>query len=295
MVAFSDYMFDLDGYVFGRGQQVILDGEDGFSPGVAGVRVQDAEMDREDARAFGRDLFSGPTWSWSLITDRANPEQALATQEALATAWRAEDVRSTPGAVSVLRYGVGGRLRRVYGRPRRFAGTPNNRILSGVIPMTVDFQCADHLTYDDTQTTLTVKASASTNGGFVTPLITPVTTLQRSGSREGTGVVGGSAPTWAVVTFIGPSSNPRLELENGWVVGLNASIAAGVSVVLNPRPWARTVLRGGTASMAGSLTRDTRLAQMLLRPGGVSFTYSAEDPTGTSRATVAWRNATYAL
>ncbi len=290
-----DYQFELSDVVFGRDSVIKLDGEDGFDPGVVGIDVQDTDYEQEDGRYFGIDRLRGPTWSWKLFTDRQTAEQALATLASLAQVWRADDVRLKPGEYLPLRYAVGGRTRRVYGRPRRLSFPPENRILGGFIPITADFVTADALHYDDVLSQTTMSLSPAVSGGFLVPFKMPLATIRPTSSRENVVQVTGDAATWAMVTFHGPVVAPSLQMDGGWEVGLDVALTAGQSVTIDARPWARTAIRNDGASLGGRLTRSSRLADMKLPPGSRVFHYRGADATGTSRATVAWRNASHSL
>jgi hypothetical protein len=290
-----DYQFELSDVVFGRDTDIKLDGPDAFDPGVAGIDTQDANFEQEDGRRFGIDRLRGPTWSWQLFTDRETPEQALASLGAFSKVWRADDVRLISGAYLPLRYAVGGRTRRVYGRPRRLSHPPENRILSGLIPITCDFVTADALTYDDELSSSTMSLSPAVSGGFLVPFEMPLSTLRPTRSKENTVVVTGDAASWAVVTFFGPVTAPVLVMDGGWEIGVETVLTAGQSVTVDAHPWARTAIRNDGASVAGRLTRRSRLAEMKLSSGGHTFQYRGVDDSGTSRATVAWRNASHSL
>lgn len=291
-----DYEFELDGFTWGPFADVILDGHDAFDTGTVTLRSQDSAFAQGDGVQFGRDFREGQTWSWKLLTNRQTPEEALDTLGTFSALWAADRVRSKPGAVLPLKYRVGGRERRVYGRPGRLAAPPNNRILSGVVPITCDFRCADGLTYDEEPDQATVSLQPAVEGGFGFPLVFPLITAEIVGSREGEIVVGGTAATWPVVTIHGPVINPRVALLNEpWEIGLDYSLAAGESVVIDTHPWARTAVRSDGGSLGGYLTRKTRLSTAQLTPGRHSFVFRGTDETGTARATIAWRNASHSL
>lgn len=293
MADLKDYQFELDDYAFGLGLPMLLvDG--GFDPGSASWRTQDQPHAHGDGTTFGRDQLDGPTWAWELGTDQGDPASALKVLADFSKAWRATEARQTPGAVLALRYALAGRTRRVYGRPRRLAAPPNNKILSGWIPVTCDFQTADALHYDDTEESLSVGITTSSAGGLTSPLKEPLATVTE-GAETRTGInVGGDAPTWAVVSFTGPVSNPYVEL-GGWHCGLRGSLADGEEVTIDSRPWVRTAVRNDGASMGGRLDRKTYLDRMLLPPGGYEIVYGGGSSVATSTATVRWRSAFHAL
>ncbi|MGL5850182.1 MAG: hypothetical protein ACRCZD_05290, partial [Phycicoccus sp.] len=211
----------------------------------------------------------------------------------LARAWDASAVRSTPGALSVLRYNLGGRVRRVYGRPRRFSVAMRTTLWSGVTAAVADFQLADVLHYDDELQSVGVSIVPASTGGLVSPLKSPLSTLG-GGARQGVISVGGSAPTPFRATVRGPITNPWIA-GPGWRIELATTLASDQSITINTRPGASSVLRQDGASMAGSLSRTTRLSTAVLRPGPSEITFGGTDPTGTASCTLTWRNAHHSL
>lgn len=292
----SDYQFEVDGFVFGLGRPVFVE-EDGFDPGTAEWRVQDGVIAQGDGRQFGRDFREAPTWAWNLGVDRDSESNALATLGEMAQVWANEKRRRIPGAVATLRYRIAGRVRRVYGRPGRFGSAFDNRISQGYNAVTADFRLADHLHYSDVENSVTFAlGSTSSAGGLKSPLVDPLRTTQRLASqRSGSVGVTTDAPTWAVVTIKGPISQPTVELVGGWKVSLDMVLTSSDSVTIDPRPWARTAILNGSASVGGRLGRLSRLADMLLPRGEHQFTLSGAATSVGATATVSWRDAHYGL
>ena len=297
MTALADHQFELlptmsasDGQVFGIGSDVSLN-EDGFHPGDDDWTTEDDVNPRRGGAAFGRDTLNGPTWGWDLHVNRDDESGALETLAAFKTAWRAQAIRSTPGAVIPIRYQLDGRVRRIFGRPRRYSGPPNNLILSGMVPITVDFQCSDSYTYDDQETQLTIPAQTGSVGGFIFPAVFPTTTLP-PGLGNASAVVDGDAETYPVITFVGPLTNPELSTPE-WTLRLNRSIGIGSQVVVDLRPWAMTVMLNGTSSVAGSLGRGKGqyLSDMKLQPGINAMAFRASTGSDAGYCTVRWRSA----
>lgn len=293
MTVVGDKQFELDGYLFGLNAPVLCPDE-GFDPGTAGWDTQDQSNALADGGSFGRDRLRGPTWAWELGVDEEDEDSALATLALFATAWRAEDVRNTPGAVCTLRYTVGGRTRRVYGRPRRASWPPSNRILGGWIPITADFQCADALHYSDTETSESLDVTTSEEGGLTEPLEEPLSTVTSGAVTSGEVVVGGDAPTFVIVTFTGPVSYPNIAV-NGWHCGINGWLADGESITVDSRPWAPSVLDQDGANKSGRLDRFTYLQQMRLTPGTHDLDFGGASEVEGATATVKWRDAFHAL
>jgi hypothetical protein len=260
-----------NGAVFGIGQDVSLD-DGGFIPGSTDWAIQDGENSQNGATSFGRDRLVGPTWSWQLHINRATEQEALATLRPFRAAWHALHIRDTPGAVIPLRYQLEGERRRIYGRPRRFEAPPDNKILSGYVPVQVDFKCVDGFVYDDVMREAVLQVgkeledpNVDSGGGFVFPLTFPHVTLPPT--RQQTQLsIGGDAPAYPIVRFNGPIVNPRLVTDD-WTLSLDYTIPDGQYVEIDTRPWRMTALLNGNASVAGFLGRRQRLSQVRFKPG----------------------------
>lgn len=293
----EDYQFDLDGVTFGLHCPVgLVDG--GFDPGSADWRTQDVANPVGDGTAFGRDYLNGPTWAWSLFTDQEDASTALDTLATLAQVWRNPGGRQVPGDVRALSYRLKGRTRRVYGRPRRLAYPPDNKILGGFIPIAADFVTADALHYDDGESSLTIGTVPFSPGGFPSPGTTPWTSVGGIGERTNSILVEGDAATYPVITFAAGANavaaNPRLTIGDT-VYRLDYVIPAASSVTINTLPWAQTVLTPAGASIAGALSRDTRLDRAGLQPGVHVVSFYCEDLSGQATCTVSWRSAHHSL
>lgn len=263
--------------------------------GAADVRTQDNPNPVGDGDLFGRDTLSGPTWAFDLVTNTKDHAAALAVAEDFARVWRSG--RDKPGAVVPLRYFTAGRLRRVYGRPRRYAGpAPDLATRQGRAKITADFKCANDLHYEDDQRSSPVLTLlTNTSGGFVLPGVLPIETLS-GGERQGViDDVGGEAPTPFEVTIKGPIRAPWAA-GPGWRLELpNVVLAYDQSVTAATYPWALTVKRNDGTNLAGGLSVRSRLANAVMRPGPGEFTFGGVDPTNTATCTIRWRPAYYSL
>lgn len=276
------------GQVFGIGESVSVDNA-GFIPGDDDWDVEDEVNPRRGGVNFGRDTLAGPTHGWNLHVNESDVPTALTTLAAFKAAWRALNVRRTPGAILPVRYRINDRYRRFYGRPRRFSAPPDNMILSGFIPVTVDFQAVDAFFYDDEEQVIILGLQSGSEGGFSFPATFPVSTLP-AGDYEQQAVVGGDAPTYPVVRFTGPVTNPSLGTED-WNLSLALDIAADDYVEIDLRPWAMTALLNGNGSVAGQLGRRQPLADMVFEPGNHTLLFRGTSDLSTATCTVRWSNA----
>lgn len=286
--------FDLAGLTFGGHHSPLQ--VSSFSPGTPEARTQDVTNDVADGDTFGRDYLTPPTWSWDLFTDLDTDHGAHELAEQVAAIWLDEDLRSRPGAVIPLRYLMAGRWRRVYGRPRRYAG-PDGGLLTalGRAEMTADFKLAHHLHYDDIEQAAQVGTVPARVGGFVFPAVFPLTTATRTESeRSSQFTVGGSAPAWPRITVEGPISDATISVGT-WSMRLTGAIAYDQSVIVDTAPWMRSITRGDGAPLAGALHPTTSMLDLKLKPGHYELKLTGTDLTGTARATIAWRDAYYGL
>lgn len=297
----KDHHFELlpsvsatDGATFGIGLDVSLD-ENGFVPGSTDWGVQDTENSQSGVTAFGRDRLLGPVWNWQLHVNRTSEAEALATLRSFRTAWHWLDGRSTPGKVTALRFQLDGKKRRIYGRPRRFEAPPDNRILSGYVPVSVDFKCVDGFIYDDTMTEVVLQLGQNledegvdSGGGFVFPATFPVNTLPVT-NRQSQLVVGGDAPAYPILRFTansGPLINPGF-VSTDWRIDLEYTIPSGSYVEIDTRPWAMTVLLNGSASVAGRVGKRQRMSKMRFKPGRFEGKMVGSS-TGVATCSVKW-------
>ncbi|WP_431976088.1 hypothetical protein [Micromonospora haikouensis] len=261
------------------------------------IATDDAPRPRADGRAMGVDYRGAASITFELLVLGASEAEVRQRQTVLALAWRADAVRSTPGAVAELSTVVAGRPRVAYGRPRRFAPAAK-RPREGVIPVVADFAMVhDDCWYDPAVEQEVVSLVPPSSGGLVAPLVTPLTTVPAT-AVPGSVRVGGDLPAWPVITITAgaaPLSGPVVQVTGLWALGLAVTIPAGQSVTVDTRPWRRTVLRDSDgASLAGTLSRSgARLAQAAVPPGVYEIALRGQDVSGTATMRFAWQK-TYA-
>lgn len=283
----GDLSYVLDGYEFGQGTDVLVTD---VEIGQADIVSNDATLPMQDGLRFGRDYRAGRVITFEMIVMLGTGAPALDALARLETAWLADPVRSTPGAVSVLSLTRGGRTRRVYGRPRRFALAPE-RDRFGWISATADFQCVDHLFYGDAELVTTVGMSTPEVGGLVGPLVGP---LDAEAFTEGSLDinVGGTLPAWSVIRINGPIVDPSIELVGHWKFQLRTTLASDQWITVDPTPWNRAVRRSDGVNLAGRFTYDSqRLSHLRVPPGRQQFILRGLDPTGSASAAIHLREA----
>jgi len=288
--------FELAGYLIGRDQPVFVTD---FQTGSNGERLQDTPNPYGNTRFFGRDQKDPATWSFEFSVaqeDGAAPDSGvLDSLERLATVWNTAVDATDPGAYTSLRYMIGGRVRRVYGRPRNFSFNPSQNIQDGSITATAQFALLDTFSYADAQEQTQLQLRQAPVGAVTLPAVWPVLSVIDT-ERQGTFDVTGSAEALVDdITFYGPIVNPQLVLAGpgGWTVSLIGTIPYDGWVRLDPR-WPRVLNQSG-GSAAGMVSRRTYLPDLTLRPGARGLTFTGTDPTSTAKTIIRWRPAYNAL
>jgi hypothetical protein len=287
--ALEDAQFDLDGELtFGLDLPVTTGTP---SIGEPSLTDQDVEVDRADRVRFGRDHRRSRTVTFDLTVD-ATPDTVQGYADQVETAWNAAQVRTTPGAVSVLRYRKGGQTRRCYGRPRKIA--PVVKFYhSGRVDYTAEFVTRDPCFYADQSSSVTVDiVPPESSAGLTVPFTVPFIFAGQT-SSQGYFRVGGSEATPIVVTIHGPIIDPTVTLTSGDVtkrVFLAGHVNVDDHVTIDPTT--HTVLSSFGTNWAGGLSaRSTPLSEIGLPPGLAHVLLSGHDHTGTASATVTWRSA----
>lgn len=229
--------------------------------GGAELTNDDTQRPRGDGVLFGSDFRGGQTITFAI--DVADDDEAGARRRLapLAAAWRADAVRSKPGAFAELVAHTG---RSAFGRPRRFV-SDLEALPEGLVAVTADFATADDLWYGGEERA-SVSLVPPAGGSLVAPLAAPLSTTHSS-DRSTAITVAGELPTWPVFEVAGPITNPVVEVVGLLRMEFRLSLAYDQRLVIDTRPWARSILRDG-ANVAGTLSpTSTRLSRAALPPG----------------------------
>lgn len=287
MVVLQDGDFELDGYLF-SGRKDTPAYVQSFNQGQVVHRPQDAPNPVGNNMLFGRDYLTPPSWSFKLRIRQDNIGAAAGVFGGLVKAWRADSVRLTPGALSVLRYNRGGVTRRVYGRARGLVPDMENGWIAGIIDAETVFDQADQWHYEDAARTLDLRIVTASRGGVVLPTTWPLLT-ESGGERQGVvSDVGGEGPAPYTVVFRGPITDPYVRVS-GREIKLLTTLAYDQSATVDTRLM--TATRNDGANLV--LSRKTRLAEARMNPGPAEVVFAGMDPSGTATATVQWRPANY--
>jgi hypothetical protein len=211
--------------------------------------------------------------------------------------WHADSIRGKAGRVAWLLHTTAGRTRQMYGRPREFAIAHSRLTRQGYTPVVCKFVAVDDRFYDQTE-----KDEELYDRKFMGRPARPGRWMPGAGwQSKKTALLKqlGKINTYPYIEIHGPCKNPKITIPNLWTVQLSLTIADGERVVIDPRPWVRTVThyKGTTSkSVADKLTRSSpRLAKMFLPPGywtaSFSFTNAAAFSLEGPRVRIAWRDA----
>lgn len=260
-----------------------------FDPSGPELRSNDHAKPFGDGALAGRDYLGSGTWTFELSTNVRDEVGALAKAGALISAWRDPKVRLRPNVTVPLSYQVAGRWRRVYGRPAQITDPVSDvNAKLGVAKLVASFRVLDPNFYDDQPTNVKLTIVPETSGGFVFPLVFPISSRKTSGKRAGLVDNLGDVSSPLIVKFHGPARNPKVVAAAGWEVGISGSLAYDQSVTIDAR--AGTAIRNDGASVAGSLTRATQLSKAVIPSGPSELTFTAIDETGTASVDLSWRN-----
>jgi hypothetical protein len=250
--------------------------------GSPSIESDDSVRPRADGVAFGLDFHGGRTVTFDLAVNGSTTEESRARLGVLARAWRADVVRNTPGAVASLTSDTG---RTTFGRPRRFSAD-DEFLGQGLSEVIADFSSSDSLWYGPQEDAF-VALVPPPSGGLMSPLAWPLTTTASSDRRMVIDVVG-EVDTWPVIEIRGPITNPEVEVLNSFRLAFRVSLAYDETLVVDTRPWARTILRG-SASARGTLSRlGSRLDEARLAPGRHEVVLRGVSDTATASASLRW-------
>jgi hypothetical protein len=293
VIDLADFQFELlhsehsdYGHGFGIFLDVSLD-DGGFDPGTASWTTQDIDDDSGTTQ-MGMDVLPGPTWSWDLHVNRQTVAEALATLRDFTRFWRARQTAETRQQVSVIRYCFEGQTLRTYGRPRNFAAPPDNKILTGYVPINCTFRTVTPKVFEDVESVAEIPFVQSSSGGLRFPVRFPVS-AEPDGQREGGIFVGGNTATYPVIDIVGPILNPWVNWS-GVKRQFVANVPEGGTLTLDTRPWKKTITLNGV-SYPGALGRRQYISDMTLEPGGHDVAFGGQSSSGLAKCLFKWRGA----
>ena len=291
MATLADGQFEIDGYVFGG----VWDGLK-----IDKVDFPDMSWDTQDfdnmfdvGMLMGQDRLRSGEITFELRTDTYSIDDAKGVVNSFAHKWLKSGSRS-PRDISILRYRIGNRTMRVYGRGRKFKHGLDGWSLGGASPVLCTFQMQTPFFFADDFRSQRLTYMPEVTGGLIHPLKDPLTAkgTQATSVNSALEDVGGDAPTPIVIRFYGPTASAVMK-GDGWSVAYNAPIPAGGWVQIDTRFGYATCYDNAGRIVNGNLGWSTNLTKARVAPPTELLYYTGVDPTNTSYATVTWWPAYY--
>lgn len=235
---------------------------------------------RTDGIKVGHGYMAGQTISMQ-VEVRADHRPLDAVWADLLAVWRSDDVRRINGGLASLTAPSG---RGVFGRALP-AQPDYSRRLFGVIRAELAFQAVDDLWYGPAALT-EVSFVPPQGGGLRFPAQAPFIFRGGPTVRNGAVHVDGDLPAWPVFEIAGPVTNPTVEVPGVGTLIFKTSLAYDQTLVVDTRPWSRSIKRDG-APVPGVLSAaGARLSDMALTPGAHVVLLKGQDATGTAKLRV---------
>lgn len=250
--------------------------------GAVEIEVDDISLPRTDGIAMGQDFYGAQTVSFDLAVrpEEGKPVSVLLGE--LRHFWRDPAHRQTGGKVIELRSPDG---RSLYGRPRRFSPDRDAEKFE-YITVVADFEAVSDL-WSGAHGSALVSLVPPLGRGLVAPLVEPLT-IQGVAQNASGFTVGGSSPAYPVIEFRGPITNPSLHAGD-WDLRVRGSLAYDETLVVDTRPWMRTLALNGRPVAGMLMPSSSRLRDVTLAPGFHSVQLRGTDITGTASALISWR------
>lgn len=288
MPTLNEGQFSLDGYVFGTTADDVVVLKKGLDQSGVSFRSQDTPHPLGDATFFGRDQLTPPSWTFTLgaRTD-GDIDEVL---EAFVTAWRADAVRSVPGARSSLTYCLNGRERVVYGRPRDFA-VEQGEVADNEFKMIVaQFVLAETVSYGATERTASLSQITTTEGtGLVLPAVPPWALVATYATRAGLITMGSAVPASFIVDLYGPTVGTATDIKvwsSDWLLHFGVTLSPGAVFSYDTATGLAT-LNGApvAANLKGGSTARPKVS-----PGSTEVVLTSSDTSNTVTGAIRWRD-----
>lgn len=263
--------YQIGDIVFGNGTNIIVTS---FEVQSYDLNAQDYQISRSDETRFGTDTFKPTTismnieviYNWLLDPFKSTIPNFWADKPTvgdLSSEWRADDVRSSWGAIKPLFFcSRDGLTKMIFGRPGQFSAEKPSH-LSPIIKCVAQFRRADTYVY-----AVAEEAKALTSS----------TTVTRSA---------GDTDTWCRVVIHGPASNPGIQIGSEYIF-VERTIPAGKSIEINTYPWSRRVIDSDGLNLRNYLASDSSYLDKIKVPMG---TTPARIVRGAQSANLYWRDA----
>lgn len=181
------------------------------------------------------------------------------------------------------------RRRRIMGRCGKITAlNPDVRAKQGSVQILAEFLWSDPIAYAETDTEYSISVLPESQGGIKSPIIAPIQTVTWSGVGYRFVENTGDTPARMAVRFIGPATNPSIEVD-GQEVAIRKTLAYDETITVDGRTG--TINDQNGSNMSRFLTARTRLDALTLSPGSHEVSFTAEDVTNTARAELLFASA----
>lgn len=269
------FQYQLGDVVFGRDTSIPVSKIDIQT---YNVNAQDFQVQRSDENRFGIDtLAPGPIiFNMSVmnnfrldtiagLSSSPFPDDLFANSGTvladLAKEWKDPPLRLSWGTTKPLLFcDRNGDVRRVYGRPGKFAHTPRNKSGELWVDVQAEFRRADTYAHSNIE-------------WYVGP-------LAPGGSAASVERIDGNADSWLRFTIQGPATNPIITYGDN-VIETNSVIPAGVLAEISSYPWARRYIDDNNVNRRTEIIGDTLYLDQIKFAAGdtidVSWTCTGSD------------------
>ena len=251
----------------------------GFQRGVASARGDDADRPRSDGARFGADLKSGPSHSiaFAVLGDGPDREASVTVLAGvLERVFDAAPLRASHGALAKLMIGD----RYCYGRPRDLAPDDSGR-WDGTAEYVASFVAESDRWYGQT-VSRTVRFAPVFTGGLPVTAAVPFVLGGGGGEADVAIPVAGDFAAWPVFTIRGPVKDAYVDIAGVGRLALRGEVKSGQRLVVDTRPWARSVTLHGAAFPGAVSQVGARMSEMSLAPGSHLVVFGGHGPSGTS-------------
>lgn len=289
------YQYQLNGITFGRDTQIPVAKVD-LQP--YNVNNQDFQVQRSDENRFGVDtlapspiiftmsvLNNYELESMSGMSTAPAPDDLFANNNyllnELAAVWKNPSLRMTWGAtVPLLCCDKTGQVRRVYGRPGKFAHAARSKAGNSWIDVQAEFRRADTYAHSDIEYFV----------GHPTDLtkgLPPDGTTSVNASR-----LDGDGDSWLRILFYGPMTHPVVQYGDQ-TLELNSTIGPGVVLEISSYPWSRRVVDSNGINRRTQLIGDTLYLDQIKFPtvSDMNITWTCAGADTTTQLYFLWREA----
>lgn len=293
-MSLSPYQYQLGGIKFGRGTEIPIQKVD-LQP--YNVNNQDFQVQRSDENRFGVDTLtpSPMIFTMSVLQNfelesmsglaGPAPDDLFASGHQsinqLASVWKNTQLRMTWGAtVPLLFCDKEGNIRRIYGRPGKFAHAPRHKQSEHWIDVQAEFRRSD--TFAHSHIEYYVGDPSDSEQGLPPDGVTTVNAARQDGDGD----------SWLRFLFYGPMTHPVVQYGDN-TLELSTIIPAGVVLEVSSYPWSRRVVDSNNVNRRAEVIGSTLYLDQIKFPAGsnmdISWTCSGSD--ANTQLLMLWREA----